>query len=90
MRILRGGARAPDHRRLDPSRTGEDGVQCPSAMLRKRRICAVIKVKICNDKPVVIPADSRQYDLRALVDQITRENSHDLIDWGKPVGKESW
>ncbi|MFZ2060768.1 MAG: hypothetical protein WAU82_07135 [Candidatus Binatus sp.] len=50
----------------------------------------MIKVKICNDKPVVIPADSRQYDLRALVDQITRENSHDLIDWGKPVGKESW
>jgi antitoxin component of MazEF toxin-antitoxin module len=50
----------------------------------------VIKVKICNDEPVVIPADTRRYDLHALVDQITRENSHESIDWGKPVGKESW
>ncbi|WP_425163352.1 hypothetical protein [Candidatus Binatus sp.] len=50
----------------------------------------MIKVKICNDKVVVAPVESRRYDLRALVDQITRENSHDLIDWGKPVGKESW
>jgi antitoxin component of MazEF toxin-antitoxin module len=50
----------------------------------------VIKVKIYNDKLGVISADTRRYDLRDLVDQITRENSHESIDWGKPVGKESW
>jgi len=49
----------------------------------------VIKVKISDDKPTTTPADTRRYDLRALVNQITRENSHELIDWGKPVGKES-
>jgi len=50
----------------------------------------VIKVKTCDDKPAMTPVDTRRYDLRALVDQITRENSHELIDWGSPVGKESW
>ena len=50
----------------------------------------MIKVKICNNKPAVISTDTRRYDLRDLVDQITRENSHESIDWGKPVGKENW
>ena len=50
----------------------------------------MIKVKTCDDKPAMTPVDTRRYDLRALVDQITRENSHELIDWGSTVGKESW
>jgi antitoxin component of MazEF toxin-antitoxin module len=49
----------------------------------------VIEVKTCNDKPAMTPVDTRRYDLRALVDQVTLENSHELIDWGKPVGKEN-
>ncbi|MGB8682493.1 MAG: hypothetical protein WCD12_06370 [Candidatus Binatus sp.] len=37
-----------------------------------------------------VPVGSRRYDLRELIERITPENSHELIDWGKPVGKENW
>ena len=49
-----------------------------------------VEVKIRAGQLIVIPAVSRRYDLRRLVEQITPENSHELIDWGKPAGKESW
>ncbi|MNF87140.1 Antitoxin MazE [compost metagenome] len=29
-------------------------------------------------------------DLDAMLTAITPENSHELIDWGPPVGKEVW
>jgi antitoxin MazE len=50
----------------------------------------VVEVKARAGRLIIVPANSRRYDLRALVNQITRENSHELIDWGKPAGKESW
>ena len=28
--------------------------------------------------------------LKAMVEAITSENQHDVIDWGLPVGKEVW
>jgi antitoxin MazE len=31
-----------------------------------------------------------KYTLDELVSQITPENRHDEIDWGRPVGKEVW
>lgn len=47
-----------------------------------------IKGKVRADKLKAVSADSSRYDLRTLVDRITAENSHELVDWGKPVGKE--
>jgi len=38
----------------------------------------------------LIPVKSHRYDLHRLVDQITPKNSHQLVDFGKPVGKETW
>jgi antitoxin component of MazEF toxin-antitoxin module len=37
----------------------------------------------------VISVESRRYDLQQLGDRITPKNSHRLVDWGKPVGKET-
>ncbi len=49
-----------------------------------------VEVKVRAGRLIVIPAASRRYELHRLVEQITPENSHELIDWGKPAGKESW
>ncbi len=39
---------------------------------------------------IVKPSRKRRYELMELIDQITPENRHELIDWGTPVGKEVW
>ncbi len=73
MRLLRGGARASNHRRLT-----QRGVA-----LRKFKVKSRVKLPI-------VPVSPRRYDLRKLIEEITRENSHELIDWGRQVGKENW
>ena len=50
----------------------------------------VVDLKVRAGRLIVIPAESQRYDLRQLVDQITPKNSHRLVEWGKPVGKEAW
>lgn len=50
----------------------------------------VVELKVRAGRLIVVPAESPRYDLRQLVGRITRKNSHRLIDWGKPVGKEAW
>jgi hypothetical protein len=47
-----------------------------------------IEGKVRADKLKAVSADTSRYDLRSLVDRITPENRHELIDWGKPVGNE--
>jgi antitoxin MazE len=49
-----------------------------------------VEIKVKAGALVVSPTRKRSYDLKELVDQITPENRHGLIDWGKPVGKEAW
>jgi antitoxin MazE len=36
------------------------------------------------------PAKKRQPTLDELVRKITPQNRHELVDWGKPLGKEIW
>lgn len=35
-------------------------------------------------------AKVKKYSLKELVAGITKENKHELYDWGKPMGKEVW
>ena len=51
---------------------------------------SAVEIKVKAGSLVVSPARKRRYDLKELVDRITRENRHGLIDWGKPAGKEAW
>ena len=39
---------------------------------------------------VIEPLRRKQYDLKELVKGITRNNLHEEIDFGDPVGKEVW
>jgi antitoxin MazE len=50
----------------------------------------IVDLKVRGGRLLVIPAASLKYDLRQLVKRITRKNSHRLVDWGRPVGKEAW
>ena len=50
----------------------------------------VVDLKVRAGRLIVTPAESPRYDLQQLVDQITPKNGHRLVDWGKPVGKETW
>ncbi len=50
----------------------------------------VVDLKVRAGRLIVIPAQSLRYDLHQLVGRITPKNSHRLVDWGKPVGKEAW
>jgi antitoxin MazE len=50
----------------------------------------VVDLQVRAGRLIVIPAQSHKYDLQELIDQITPKNRHQLVDWGKPVGKETW
>ena len=50
----------------------------------------IVDIKVAAGQLIVSPATVQRYDLQQLVDQITPENRHELVDWGKPVGKENW
>jgi antitoxin MazE len=39
---------------------------------------------------IVIEKAEGELSLDELIDGITPENRHDVIDWGPPVGKEIW
>jgi antitoxin MazE len=39
---------------------------------------------------IIEPVRRKQYDLAELLEGITRENLHDEVDFGKPVGREAW
>ena len=49
-----------------------------------------VNVAVKGRAIIISAAKPRRYDLKQLVDQITSENRPQLIDWGKPVGKEIW
>jgi len=48
-----------------------------------------VEVKASDGKLVIVPKVP-EYDIRDLVKRITKDNQHELIDWGPPVGKEFW
>lgn len=51
---------------------------------------ALVELKVRAGRLIIVPTAVRRYELRELLEQITPENSHELVDWGKPAGKENW
>jgi antitoxin component of MazEF toxin-antitoxin module len=39
---------------------------------------------------VIAPVESSAYRLEELLAQITADNQHEELDWGAPVGQETW
>ena len=48
-----------------------------------------VDVRVEGDRLIIEPVRP-PIDLDAMLAAITPENSHELIDWGPPVGKEFW
>ena len=49
-----------------------------------------VDVKAHNGRVVVTPVRDKQYTLNELLRCVTRSNIHDEVEFGKPVGRETW
>ncbi len=49
-----------------------------------------VELSIADGKLVITPVERSEYSLEELLAQITPENLHDEVDWGAPVGQETW
>jgi antitoxin MazE len=67
-------------------------VRIPAAFAETVGLCegTEVDLNIQAGRLIVAPVRQQRYDLQQLLEQITPENRHDLVDWGKPVGKEVW
>jgi antitoxin MazE len=66
-------------------------VRIPRTMADRARIEEGQEVElIVVDGCLTIRPRARSYTLDELIDQITAENRHDEVDWGKPEGHEVW
>jgi antitoxin MazE len=66
-------------------------VRIPAAIMQAARLNLdePVEVREESGRIVIEPAQRKEYDLTELVKGITRENLHDEVDFGKPVGKEA-
>jgi antitoxin MazE len=67
------------------------GVRIPKAYAEEVGLCegATVEVKRSGRK-LVLTRVHPEYELSELVSRITPQNRHEEIDWGKPLGKETW
>lgn len=50
-----------------------------------------VSIDLVDGKLVIEPVKKEPvFSLAELVNGITPENLHDLVDWGEPAGKEIW
>lgn len=65
-------------------------VRIPKEILEQTGIKAqqAVDIRAQEGAIVIVPALSREEQLKQLVEQITPENRHDPIDWGEDVGGE--
>lgn len=66
-------------------------VRLPAAIMQAARLNVdeAVDVREESGRIIIEPAQRKEYDLTELVKGITRENLHDEVDFGKPVGKEA-
>ena len=66
-------------------------VRLPAAIMQAARLNVdeAVDVREESGRIIIEPVQRKEYDLTELVKGITRENLHDEVDFGKPVGKEA-
>jgi len=66
-------------------------VRIPAAIMEAAQLDLDEAVELREEaaRIVIVPAQSKEYDVTELVKRITRENLHNEADFGKPVGKEA-
>jgi antitoxin MazE len=67
-------------------------VRLPVAMLKQAGLQSDQRVEllVADGCILIQPSPKVEYSLDALVNGITRANSHAEADFGRPVGKEVW
>ena len=67
-------------------------LRIPRAFAEEMQIAAdsAVEISIEEGRLVITPVGHATYALEELVAGITPDNRHDEIDWGAPVGKETW
>ena len=67
-------------------------VRIPAAVMETARFALdqPVDVRAEDGRVVIEPVKRTQYDIGKLIESISRENCHSLVDFGKPVGRELW
>ena len=66
-------------------------VRIPSAFAKEIGLYPDTEVELkLEDNRLVIVPNNRKKQLEKLLEQITPENLHSEVDWGKKSGKEEW
>ncbi len=67
-------------------------VRIPASIMQAAHLEIDQEVDIREEDGVVIVAPVRRvsYDLDALIAGITDDNTHEMVSFGEPVGKELW
>ncbi len=68
------------------------GLRIPKGVARGVRVRegTTVMLAVSNGRLIVAPLDTRGYELDTLIAGVTRKNMHVAVDWGDPVGRESW
>jgi antitoxin MazE len=72
-------------------RDGELTVTIPDEIASRAEISENREVELQVDgRNVIISPPEQEMSLSDMLDRITPENRHELVDFGAPVGKEVW
>lgn len=71
---------------------GELGVRLPESVVREAAVeeGTPVDVAFSRGQVVISPVPAQKPRLQDLLDQITPENVHGEVEFGEPVGQESW
>ena len=66
-------------------------LRIPTAVVLSAKLAEGTEVELSVvDGRVVITLCDRELTLDEMLDRVTPENRHGLVDWGTSVGKEAW
>lgn len=67
------------------------GIRLPQAVVQQLgwRDGSTVTITTEGNKVILAPARP-QYTLDELLENVTSEMQHDEMDWGEPVGEETW
>ena len=67
-------------------------VRLPAALLRELKVAIGDQLELSTKGRRIIlePVSHREYQLGELLAGITRDNLHAAVDFGAPVGRETW
>lgn len=70
-------------------RDGETVIVIPEELPVAQPLPDEVEVRVRGGE-IVISASDDDLSLDELLDRVTEQNEHELLDWGPPVGKEVW